>query len=148
MTLGNTHLSIVPLNFPMILVPTLESPLLLLLRWHSNLFSHLLNLNYEIYLSHGYPLPSTWRIYCARFAAIRFIDSHWLIYTIQYYDVFIVFRFFLYIYHSLLSIDMIYLQFYHVFIVYSTSNIVSFVHMHTLYIYLLILSSIFFFWGL
>lgn len=56
-------------------------PLFLKLKWipvfilrrHSNFFPPFSNLIYEIYFSHAYPLQSTWRIFCARFAAILYI---------------------------------------------------------------------------
>ena len=42
-------------------------------RWYLNFFLPLLSLNYEVCFSHAYHRPNTWRIYCARLAAILFI---------------------------------------------------------------------------
>ena len=51
----------------------LKEFLFLLLHWYLNFFPPLLSLNYEVCFSYAYHRPSTWRIYCARLAAILFI---------------------------------------------------------------------------
>ena len=103
-----------------------------------NFFPPLLSLNYEVCFSHAYHRLSTWRIYCARLAAILFIVTVFhgpTTTTITSFNLYLCIYVYMFIYSTYFAPLRRFIYIIHyVFIAYSTLNIVSFVCIY-IYIY-------------